>query len=46
MVIGIYREIILNWILKKCIILWTGFKWHVWGRKEMHTVFWWINLKE
>jgi hypothetical protein len=20
--------------------------WHVWGRREMHTGFWWCNLKE
>jgi hypothetical protein len=20
--------------------------WHVWGRTEMHTEFWWENLKE
>jgi hypothetical protein len=19
--------------------------WHVWGRREMHAVFWWGNLK-
>jgi hypothetical protein len=21
-------------------------KWHVWWRGEMHTAFWWINVKE
>jgi hypothetical protein len=20
--------------------------WHVWGRKEVHTAFWWRNLRE
>jgi len=20
--------------------------WHIWGRNEMHTWFWWENLKE
>jgi hypothetical protein len=20
--------------------------WHVWGRREIHAVFWWCNLKE
>jgi len=19
---------------------------HIWGREEVHTIFWWVNLKE
>jgi hypothetical protein len=23
-----------------------GMRWHVWGRREVHTGFWWGNLRE
>jgi hypothetical protein len=23
-----------------------GSMWHIWGRQEVHTGFWWDNLKE
>jgi hypothetical protein len=41
----VYSSPNIIWVIKSITMKWVGQK-HVWGRGEVHTGFWWGNLKE